>query len=211
MNRFLKIMLLSVGLVSQPAFSETLNLNQEISQIRYRVTAIEHESGDKIKAFEELIERAGNLAIVFPEKAEPLVWQAIALSAQAKHKGMSALSNVKKARKLLEKAISINPSASDGAAYNALAMLYYKVPAWPVAFGNNEKAENYFQQALATSSNIDTNYRYGEFLIEEMGQKEKGLSYLNKALSFPNRSGRPEDALKKEEIKTLISKVKEEK
>lgn len=198
-------------LTSHTALAGVESLDTKISNIRYRVTAIEHTSKDKIKDFNSLIQETDKLVAEYPERAEPYVWKGIALSAQAKHKGISALSSVKNARKILEKSISINPSASDGAGYNALAMLYYKVPTWPVAFGDNDKAEDYFQKALATSSNLDTNYRYGEFLVEEMGKKDKGLKYLTKALSFPDRSGRKEDALKKEEIKQLINKTKEEK
>jgi tetratricopeptide (TPR) repeat protein len=195
-------------LLAQNAGAVPSNIDKEISKIRYRVTAIEHESDDKIVAFDNLIIDADKLVSEYPDMAEPYVWKAIALSAKAKHQGISALSSVKQAKKLLEKSIGINPSAADGAGYNALAMLYYKVPGWPIGFGDSDKAEEYFQKALSTSSNLDTNYRYGEFLIEDVGNKEKGLKYLNKALDFADRKGRKEDALKKDEVRVLINKIK---
>ena len=197
-----------LAFVSQNLFATSSNLDKEIAEIRYRVTAIEHESSDKIEAFDKLVTDTDKLIAKYPDRAEPYVWKGISLSAKAKHQGISALSSVKQARKLLEKSISINPKASDGAGYNALGMLYYKVPGWPVAFGNNDKAEEYFQKALSTSSNLDTNYRYGEFLVEEMGDDEKGLKYLEKALKFANREGRKEDTLKKDEVRALINKIK---
>ena len=40
-------------------------------------------------------------------------------------------------------------SASDAAAYNALGMLYHKVPGWPISFGSNKKARDYFEKAIA--------------------------------------------------------------
>lgn len=186
--------------------------DEEIAQIRYNVTAIEHiysknDNAGKTRAYEELIKKADKLVVQYPDRAEPYVWEGIALSAQAKYKGIGAISNVNTAKALLEKSVKINPDASGAAGLNALGMLYYKVPAWPVSFGNDKKAQEYFHRALSISSNLDTNYRYGEFLLEESKTKE-GLSYLNKALNFPLRSGRKEDPLKKEDIKKLIEKYK---
>lgn len=217
----MKIMILSVLIgsvlvVPALALDEVGLLNQDIALIRYQVTAIEHQFADgqeeqKIKAFDALIAKTDELIAQFPERPESYVWKGIALSAQAKHKGkgLAALSAVRRAKKYLEKANAMDPSMSDGAAYNALAMLYSKVPSWPISFGNQRKAEEYFQKALKVSSNLDTNYRYGEFLIAK-GQVEEGLKYLEKALNFPERPGRKEERLKKKEISDLIKKYKKE-
>lgn len=186
------------------------NLENEILYIRYNVTAIEHNysvnnKAAKTKAYGNLIEKADKLIADYPNAAEPYLWKAISLSGQAKYKGATALANVKSAKSLLEKSISINPKASNAAAYNTLGILYHKVPAWPVAYGDDAKAEAYFQKALSISSNLDTNYRYGEFLIDTNAQN-KGISYLKKALAFPDRPNRKEDSLKKEDIKALLKK-----
>jgi len=190
------------------SYANGLSLGEEISSIRYNITAIEHKDKDenKIEQFDKLISETDKLIKEYPNSAEPYLWKGIALSAQAKHKGISALSSVREAKELLEKSISINPSASDGAAYNALGMLYYKVPGWPISFGNNKKAEKNFREALKISSNLDTNYRYGEFLISQ-GNIAEGLKYLNKAYLMPNRESRKEDSLKKEEVKKLIGET----
>ncbi|MCC6932629.1 MAG: hypothetical protein IT292_05175 [Deltaproteobacteria bacterium] len=96
----------------------------------------------------------------------------------------------------MKKSIVIDPKSSDGAAYHALAMLYFKVPAWPIAFGDNEEASPNFKKALKISSNIDTNYRYGKFLAEE-DQSEGARKYLQKAYDLPNRPSHREDPLRK--------------
>lgn len=189
------------------------DLNRAVADIRYQVTAIEHDFDTKdvkgkVQAFDDVIDQAAGLIDQFPDRAEPYVWKGIALSAQAKHKGISALSSVRQARRDLERAIAIDPAAADGAAYNALAMLYAKVPSWPIAFGNDKKAEEYFHKALAVSSNLDTNYRFGEFLAEH-GRTEEGLRYLQKALAFSDRPGRKEESLKKQEIAALIQHYQE--
>ncbi|MDA1382172.1 hypothetical protein PCI56_27515 [Plesiomonas shigelloides subsp. oncorhynchi] len=48
---------------------------------------------------------------------------------------------VKEAKASLEKALKQNPNALDGSAYTSLGSLYYKVPGWPVGFGDDEQAE----------------------------------------------------------------------
>ena len=82
-------------------------------------------------------------------------------------------------------------------------MLYHKVPRRPLSFRSDTKAKEYFEKAVETDSNLDTHYRYGEFLLDT-GEKEEGLLQIKKALAFPNRAGREEDKLKKEEIQALI-------
>ncbi|MCK7498772.1 MAG: hypothetical protein MZW92_55455 [Comamonadaceae bacterium] len=46
-------------------------------------------------------------------------------------------------------------------------MLYYKVPGWPIGFGDKAKAKELLQKALAINpQGIDANYFYGEYLVE---------------------------------------------
>ena len=46
----------------------------------------------------------------------------------------------------------------DGSAYNSLGVLYYKVPGWPVGFGDKAKARELLQKALAINpKGIDAN------------------------------------------------------
>lgn len=187
-------------------------LEKQVAAIRYQIAVIEQDSdnlkdSEKARLYNDLIRQCEELIKEYPDRAEPYTWKGICLSAQAKYFGLGALPNVFRARQNLEKSIETDPKACDTAALNALGMLYYKVPPFPIAFGSDKKAEEYFQRALSISSNLDTNYRYGEFLIEK-GEREKGLHYLEKALSFPNRPGRKEESLKKQDIKNLIQSVK---
>ena len=180
-----------------------LGFAQEIAQLRYHVTQIDVESTNKVSDFFVLAQHADEAIKKYPERAEPLVWKGIALAARAKYQGMSALAVVREARDVLERATQIDPSASDAAAYNALGMLYHKVPGWPISFGSNKKARDYFEKAIALSANLDTCFRYGEFLLD-VGEKEAGLRSLKRALAFPERPDRPEDVFKQKMIVDLI-------
>lgn len=185
----------------------TNTLSKGLAELRYNLTRIEAESTNKVHELVALAKQADYWVTNYPGKPEPMVWKGIILSARAKHVGISALALVDEARGILEKAVALDPKACEAAGLNALGMLYHKVPIWPISFGNNKKARAYFKQALAASSNLDTNFRMGEFLID-VGEKEEGLRHLKTALASPDR-GRPEDVWKRKDIDVLIQKNKE--
>ena len=169
-------------------------------------------SGDaRIQAFDALSKRAQALVEAFPNRAEPLIWQGIVLSTYAGAKGgLGALGLAKQSRAALEAAIKIDADALQGSAYTSLGTLYYKVPGFPIGFGNKSKAREYLQHALAINpEGIDPNFFYGEFLFEQ-DQYPQALQHLQKALQAPPRPGREvADAGRRKEIEALIAKAQE--
>jgi tetratricopeptide (TPR) repeat protein len=165
----------------------------------------------RIQAFEALSKRADELVKAFPGRPEPLTWQGIVLSTYAGAKGgLGALSLAKQSRAALEAAVKLDPQALQGSAYTSLGTLYYKVPGFPIGFGNKSKAREYLRRALAINPDgVDPNFFYGEFLYEqdEYGQ---ALEHLQKALHAPPRPGRElADAGRHKEIEALIARVQE--
>ena len=110
-----------------------------------------------------------------PQAAELHIWHGIVLSTWAGAKGgLGALGLVKQAKAELEKAIELDPAALDGSAYTSLASLYYQVPGWPIGFGDEDKAEALFKQALALNPDgIDPNYFHGDFLLRQKRYGER--------------------------------------
>jgi len=189
-----------------PSVGETNVLEHSVAEICYQVTAIEHQPGNKVQAYERLIEKADALVQTYPQRAEPLLWKGIAISMQAKYVGLKALAKVREAKRLLEASLAIDPKSTGGAAYLALAMLHYKVPKWPLGFRNDQQAEAYFAKALEVSSHLDTHYRYGEFLLARK-RFPQARTELQTALAFPDREGHPEDTLKKKDIRKLLNRI----
>jgi len=133
--------------------------------------------------FLQLASDITDVVFEFPSQAEPLILKsAILLTMAEDASSFVALGLVNEAKDLLQKAIGINPKASKGSALVTLGVLYYKVPSWPIAFGDNSEAEAYLLKALEVDpEGIGSNYYYGEFLLEQ-GKKEQAISFLNKAL-----------------------------
>jgi len=175
--------------------------------VKYQVPTKEQEA-----RFEALAAKARKVSVAFPERAEPLIWEGIVVSSLAGAKGgLGALGLVKQAKTLYEGALKLQPEALEGSAYNSLGVLYYKVPGWPVGFGDKVKAQELLQKALAINPRgIDPNYFYGEYLIET-GKPADAVAYLERALGAPARPGRDlADAGRRDEAKVLLVKARGE-
>jgi tetratricopeptide (TPR) repeat protein len=163
----------------------------------------------KVAAFEALSKSADALVKQYPGRAEPLIWQGIVLSTYAGAKGgLGALGLAKQSRAVLETALKIDADALQGSAYTSLGTLYYKVPGFPLGFGDKKKARQYLEHALALNPDgIDPNYFYAEFLSEQ-DDYVQALAHLQKALQAPARAGRElADEGRRREIQDLMAKV----
>jgi len=197
---------LSLGSASAgPVDDVVAELQRDWEQIRYQAPAAERE-----KRFEALAAKARKVSEGAPGRAEPLVWEGIIVSSWAGEKGgLGALGLVKQAKALYEQAIQIDGNALDGSAYNSLGVLYYKVPGWPVGFGDKAKARELLAKALTINpKGIDANYFYGEYLLETK-QADEAMAYLERALQAPARPGRQlADAGRRDEAKALLDKAR---
>ena len=180
-------------------------LQSQWAEIKYRRPAAEQE-----KAFAELARSADAVRAGYPGRAEPQIWYGIIVASHAGARGgLGALSLVKEAKKALELALESDARALDGSAYTSLGSLYYQVPGWPIGFGNDDKARELLEKAVALNpEGIDSNYFLGDFLYRK-GDTEGARRALQKALRAP---ARPERALadegRRKEIGSLLAAMR---
>jgi tetratricopeptide (TPR) repeat protein len=201
----LTLALLPLAAWAAPVDDAVAELQRDWEVIRYQAPAAERE-----KRFESLSAKAHKVAETYPGRSEPLIWEGIIVSSWAGEKGgVGALSLVKQAKADYEQAIQIDAKALDGSAYNSLGVLYYKVPGWPLGFGDKAKAKELLQKALALNPHgIDPNFFYAEYLVETK-KADEAVPYLEKALQAPSRPGRQiADAGRREEVRVLLAKIK---
>ena len=205
----MKALLLAVALFcSLSAFAgveeDVTALQHEWELIKYQRPATEQE-----KAFEALAHEADGVRAKYPGRAEPQIWYGIIAASYAGARGgLGALSVVKEAKKALEQALAIDPKALEGSAYTSLGSLYYQVPGWPIGFGDDEKAREMLQKALALNpGGIDPNYFLGDFLYRK-GNYDGARAALRTALKAPPRPDRPlADAGRRKEIEALLAEM----
>lgn len=193
------------GAASADEADDIARLQTRWAEVNYQVP----EAGRE-KAFAELATEAEGLRKAHPERAPYLVWEGIIRSTYAGAKGgIGALGECKKARALFERSIELEPDALAGSAYTSLGSLYYQVPGWPVGFGDDDKARELLEKGLSINPDgIDSNYFYGDYLLEE-GEYEQALAAFEKARQAPPRPGRESaDSGRHAEIDAKIAETK---
>lgn len=185
--------------------ADVRHLDDGWAHIKYDVT----DRDEKIKDLDALAKEANATVSRYPGQVGPLLWNGIIASEQAAvapiiHK----LGFASTARKLFEQADSIGGAGPDGAVAMCLGVIYYKVPGFPMGFGNVDKARRYLETALAKSPDgLDANFFYGDFLIKR-GEKDKARTVLTHALSAPHDSNRPVwDVGRRAEVRALLAKI----
>lgn len=197
---------------SFPVFADE-KLDAEIVKIQHEWAKANYQTPKDAQedAFKMLVAQAHQLTINSANAPEAMIWEAISLSGYAKSKGgVGALKYAEKSRDLLIAVEKVYPQALQGSAYTSLGSLYYKVPGWPIGFGDKKKARAYLEKALQVNpTGIDPNYFYADFLS---GQDEhaKAVEYYKKALAAPARVGREDaDAGRKKDIEEGLRNAEE--
>ena len=207
---------LTLGLTAAaPAFARDAAFDARIDSLAHGWDHVNFEIRDKpaqAAAAARLAAQADALAHQYPARAEPLVWEAIALSTEAGAKGgLGGLALAKEAKGLLERAEHLNPAAlGDGSVYTSMGSLYAQAPGFPVGFGDPAKARAYLLKSLAASPNgLDSNYFHADFLFRQ-GQYAGAVKALEKALAAPARPGREiADRGRRAEAQALLTRARQ--
>lgn len=202
-----KIFLILSLIISSNVFA----INTEVKNIQDRWSVINYNTkeDDKEKEFAELLNEANKSVELTNKSVESLIWRGIVKSSYANAKGgLGALSIAEDSKKDFEEAIKLNSSALEGSAYTSLGVLYFKVPSWPIGFGDNKKAEELLLKGLDVNPDgIDSNYFYAEFLYEKRKYKDS-LKHIEKAKAAKPREGREvADNGRRNEIEELEKKI----
>jgi len=172
-------------------------LDQEWAEIFYDA----NEAG-KARRLIDLLARAEAFKAANPTWAEPRIVTAVTLCSLAGVDwGLDSLSRIDQARQLLTQAVDLDPKAMEGAAYIALGNLYWRMPGWPISFGDDARARQYLTNAVNLfPAAIDANFFMADFLIDQ-GEYPQAHTFLERAERAPIRaSARTSDTRLKEEM-----------
>jgi tetratricopeptide (TPR) repeat protein len=170
----------------------------------------------QLKQMDALGEHADALAAQRPDATEVVIWDGIITSERASLYNeaggitgpVKALQFATRARDTLDQMEKKDPKAFDAGAPTSLGVLYYRVPGFPMGFGDKKKARHYLEEAVRNAPNgLDAHYFYADFL-QEQGDYAKSIETLKKALTLPAHPERPIwDKNRRIVIQELIEKV----
>ncbi|MGB5098171.1 MAG: hypothetical protein WBN82_09720 [Porticoccaceae bacterium] len=201
----LSLMMLTAQAMAEPSLKASLSDLQQ----RWAVANYEMRGLPRVAALEALAQSAVRLTALNPNRPEVWIWSGIIQATLARAAtGINSLNAATAARIDLERALDLNPTAMDGAAYTQLGALYHKTPGWPLGFGDQKKARELLLKGLQMNPDgIDSNYCYGEFLLDQ-GQRRQAREYLLRAQKAPPRPGQAlADAGRRRDIAKLLAKI----
>jgi tetratricopeptide (TPR) repeat protein len=179
----------SIASAGDPALDkEVLRIAEDWAKIKY----LSKDDTERQKKMDALGDEADALAKRHPGRVEALIWDGIITSERASLTwGISALSYATRARDILLEAYKLDPKALDAGAPTSLGVLYYRVPGFPVGWGDNSKARQLLEQAVSNApKGRDAHYFYADFLFEQ-GEYAKAEQVLKVALALPHHPERP--------------------
>lgn len=168
-----------------------LVLQHEWAQANYKTADDQKEA-----VFKALVDKAAALDAQYPDRAEPKIWEAIIRAGYAGAMGgvssmFNAMPQMKQGRDLLLAAEKIDPRALHGSVYTTLGSFYYMVPGGFIGFGDDDKAMEYLNKAIAMApDDMDANYFMGDYWMEHK-KYNKAIPYLEKVIALPAVADRP--------------------
>lgn len=205
--------LLATSLTALCSVGMAADLGAEVSRVQAAWDEANFgSSGDERKeAMLGLVGECADLTSAHADDAELLTWCGIVNSSYAGMAGaLSAMKYAKVARSDLEQAIELDSAALSGAAQTSLGTLYFKVPGWPIGFGDEDKARELLQAGLrANPEGMDSNFFYADFLLEN-DQPAEAAKYLEKALAAPARPNRAlADTGRTAQIRAMMANIEQ--
>ena len=170
-------------------------LDAELHKVEITWEHVKFQEDGQPQQFDDMAavaKQSAAIAARYPDRAEPLIWEGIAVSEEAGLASMlHAMGYAKEAKKILEKANALSPATLDAGAPTCLGVLYYRVPGFPIGFGDTDKARELLKQAVSLAPDgMDANYFYADFLMSQKDYAE-AERVLKHALSLPPRPDRP--------------------
>ena len=186
-------LLIASGLPARASDDRALDADiNKLAEQWARAKYLSNTDAERKEKMEPIGAEADALVKRYPGRVEALIWDGIVTSERASLTwGISALNLATKARDILAEAEKIDAKALDAGAPTSLGVLYYRVPGFPIGFGDNSIARSYLEEAVRNAPNgRDAHYFYADFLYEQ-GEYQKAEAVLKKALALPHHPERP--------------------
>lgn len=161
------------------------------------------DSADKPGVFGAAVEYAKRAVEAEPTAVDGRYWYALTIGRLGEAQGiLRSLSAAGDMRRELETLLELAPDHAG--AHFALGMLYYRLPGWPLSFGDNNRALELMSAAVELAPD-HTTYRLGlAELLLDMRRRDEAIELLEAIIEMPLTPNEPmesaEDKVKAQEL-----------
>lgn len=158
----------------------------ELARLECANAEVESETSKRIKLYNDCIETADRAIAINADEVVALYWKAIAMGKLSEECGiLNALRMTRPMEKLFLRVIELDETYDNAGGHKALGRMYFRLPGFPISFGNKKKALHHFEKALDLyPHDIIARAFYAEALYD-MGKKQEALQLAEAVLATP--------------------------
>ncbi|MDR4517677.1 MAG: TRAP transporter TatT component family protein [Nitrosomonas sp.] len=158
----------------------------ELARLKFANAEVETEKSTRIELYKECIVTADMALAINKDEVRALYWKAVAMGKSSEESGIvNALRMTRPMEQLFLRVIELDEHYDNAGAHKALGRMYYKLPGFPISFGNKEKALFHLKRAHTLFPNdIITRAFYAEVLLD-MGRVQEARKHAEFILGFP--------------------------
>ena len=158
----------------------------ELARLEYANAEVETEKNKRIELYKGCISTADKALAINADEIGALYWKAAAIGKLSEESGIiNALRMTRPMEQLFLRVIALDEKYDNAGAHKALGRMYYKLPGFPISFGNKEKALFHLYKAHALfPDDIITRAFYAEVLLD-LGRVQEARKHAEFILGTP--------------------------
>ncbi len=158
----------------------------ELARLECANADVESKKSKRIALYNNCFETAGKALSGNVDEVVALYWKAVAMGKLSEERGIiNAQRMTRPMENLFLRVIALNEHYDNAGGHKALGRMYFRLPGFPISFGDKKKAIFHLKRALELyPHDIIARAFYAEALYE-MGQKQEAFQLAEAILATP--------------------------
>ena len=158
----------------------------ELARLECANADVEREKNKRIAFYNNCLETADKALAGDDDEIVALYWKAVAMGKLSEEMGiLNALRMTRPMEKLFLRVIALDEHYDNAGGHKALGRMYFRLPSFPISFGNKEKALFHLKRALELyPHDIIARAFYAEALYD-MGKKQEAIQLAEAIVAMP--------------------------
>ncbi|MDC8445477.1 MAG: TRAP transporter TatT component family protein [Nitrosomonas sp.] len=158
----------------------------ELARLECANADVEREKNKRMALYNNCLETADKALAGNADEIVALYWKAVAMGKLSEEMGiLNSLRMTRPMEKLFLRVIALDEHYDNAGGHKALGRMYFRLPGFPVSFGNKEKAVFHLRRALALyPRDIIARAFYAEALYD-MGKKQEAIQLAEAIVATP--------------------------